>query len=386
MTPLGAYIVLAVFPVFGVFWQEPVAASWGYKHGRLKIPVPPLPPQLKERSERNYRYLLFLQYGLLCTCIYFLMRRYSVPTATVGLHLQHWLRFFGLGVAAGVSYLIYMTAVRWGSRRLFGRATPSGPPEWLSRGSASLWVLSDIVSCFVEEYWRAFCLLSLVGIGHGHLFAVVATSVAFSLAHYRAGPTAFEFGRLSSQAIFGVLFALLFLWCRSIVPTFTGHLVVNLIALYRARAQLRRKLRTGAAAGHGADAEMDESVSGGRCMVTCPLCGGWLGPENLKPGTFRCPGCKQLLQSRKLGGPGTLVLALASGLLAFLIPRWAGVHGNALLIAWFLLVIPISIGCGAILGFFFSLFFPKLERADDERTYIILPPGSSSSSGPSSSP
>jgi membrane protease YdiL (CAAX protease family) len=229
--------------VFTVLRPEPVGIGWAIKLAKLGAPLRPLPPDLRERSERNYNYLLYLTYALVCSCLCFLMLRYSVPSETVGLHLNKWGRSLGLGAAVAAAYVGWLRLAGTVTAMLARRTAAAGQkpppyrgPDYLTRGSAWFWILTDVVGCFVEEFWRAFCLVSLEDIHHGTASAVVATSLAFALAHYRGGQSAaLEFGWLLGHATFGLVFAVVFLWSGSIVPTYTGHLLTNFVALYRAR-------------------------------------------------------------------------------------------------------------------------------------------------------
>jgi len=239
LTEQGAYIALTILPLTAMLSMEPIKSSWGYKHGRRGIlPAPPLPRELSERSERNSRCIRFLISGVQCLSVYYLARKYSVPAADIGLHLRRWPIFVAFGVVAGLMYLVYLRVMRAGGSRLARKEVPYYTPEYLTHGSTSHWVLSNSASCFSEECWRAFCLVSLQQVHHGDMFAIVASSLAFALYHFQMGGRGvlYEFGRLASYAIFGVLFAALFLLTHSIVPAYTGHLLVNLVALYRARS------------------------------------------------------------------------------------------------------------------------------------------------------
>jgi membrane protease YdiL (CAAX protease family) len=334
MASIAAYFALGAFPILALLTPEPVQLRWGIKHAKLKVPLPPLPPELRERSEQNdRRYLRFLQIGLLCTCIYLLMRRYSVPATTVGLHLQGWPSFILVRVAAGLTYLTYLAFLSRVPRWLGAGPAPDRPLDYLSRGSPVLWVVLFLVGCFGEEYWRAFCLVSLEQRGHGAAFAVLATSVAFGLAHYGARQSTVEVGRMFGHATFGALLAVVFLWSGSIVPNYTGHLLVNLVALYRAR-----KLGAGLAVpAPAAGPTPSRPCCGARGMVTCPVCGWKMRRGDIRRERFACPGCKERLrleESRNVG-----LIMVGSGLVALLISFVAGVQGYAFL--W----------CSAILRF-----------------------------------
>ena len=218
--------------------MEPIKSSWDYKHGRRGIiPAPPLPPELRERSDRNSRYIRFPISGVQCLSVYYLAQKYSVAAGDIGLHLRNWPVSVALGLVAGLMYMLYVEVIRSGGSRLARKEIPYNKPAYLSYGPTSVWVLSNIGSCFAEEFWRAFCVVSLQQVHHGAMFAVVASSIAFALYHFQmAGHGVLvEFGRLLSYVIFGALFAGLFLLTHSIVSVYAGHLLINLVALYRGR-------------------------------------------------------------------------------------------------------------------------------------------------------
>jgi membrane protease YdiL (CAAX protease family) len=248
LTPLVTYVSLAIFPVLSLLRPDPIQIRWGMQLAKQKMPFRPLPPHLKERSDQiDRRYLRFFQSGVMCASIYFLMRRYSVSATAVGLRFDHLSRYLALGAAAGTSYLIYLRLVRMAAAILARRPIPYQPVGYLTRGSAMLWVFGNILGCFAEEYWRAFCLFSVMVVGYEQWFAVLATSIAFAFAHYWGHrPTSFQLGYLSAAAAFGVFFALLLLWSNSIVVTYSGHLMVNLVALYRSRRATARVAATSA--------------------------------------------------------------------------------------------------------------------------------------------
>jgi membrane protease YdiL (CAAX protease family) len=170
------------------------------------------------------------------------MRKYALTAAAVGFNLNHWERFLGLGVAAGVVYLAYLRLVVAMNKTLLPAPVPDGSIDHLTRGSAILWFFNHVVGCLGEEFWRAFCLVSLERVHRGAAFAVVATSLAFALGHYQTGhPAPFTLGLLFSYTLFGMLFGGMFFWTGSIVPTYIGHLLINSVTLYQAR----RKRATG---------------------------------------------------------------------------------------------------------------------------------------------
>jgi len=68
-------------------------------------------------------------------------------------------------------------------------------------------------------------------------------------------------------------------------------------------------------------------------MVTCPVCN-WvwqLRREEIKRGSFACPGCNERLRLPEPEGAGTMIVG--SALLAVLIPYLAGAEGYTFLLA-----------------------------------------------------
>jgi membrane protease YdiL (CAAX protease family) len=295
-----------------------------------------------ERILRNHRYLLPVNGAILCTFIYVLMRRYSLPARVLGLHLHGLPIWLGLGVGIGVAYLTLTHP--WAMRRVAG--TSYEGPEYLARGSAGLWVLINLVACFAEELWRAFCLVSLARLNHRAVFAVAITSLAFALAHYGGQrSSSFEIGNLLGYATSGVLFAVVFLWSGSIVATYTGHLLTNLVVLYRVRRAKRTEEREGEVAdGFAISKEpssegsptgnfsrpawrLDDGAEGnggqrvGRpWTLPCPACRREIARADVRSkGSFPCPYCGTPLETDKsLAIPVELASLLLAGSISYL--------------------------------------------------------------------
>jgi hypothetical protein len=322
VTPIAAYIALASFPVLANLRPEPIGIRWAVRHGKLRLPMPPLPPELWERSQRNRRYLLFLTYALVCACAYVAMREYSIPASAAGLHLRHWPIFIGVGVAASVVRLGFQSLMRAIAGTLAAGTIAYHPADYLTRGSPVLWVASDLVGSFAQEYWRAFCLVALLGLHSGVLSAVVATSVAFCLAHYHTRTSAAaQFGYLLTMAGVGVFYALLFLWSHSIVVTCTAHLLGNLVGLYRARKALTAR--------DSAPGDRERARSE---RLACPVCHRRLARADVSLDEwFRCPACRTALRVSVWYRNGLL---FASCVIGPLVAYGVGIKGLWLIVAW----------------------------------------------------
>lgn len=235
MKPVVVYAALLALPAIMLLVPEPVDLSWVIRHTTLATGVASMPAEVKERSRRNAYYLSFLQYALLCTLLWVLMARYSVSTLSIGLSLRHWETFGAIGVAAGSGLLAYSGLVT----RVLRRPTAGSPPRYpfvLIGRSDGQKILLFVAGSFAEEFWRAFCLVCFLRLGHGVVFAVVATSLVDALCHREGTDTFFmKVGRIWAHSISGAYSAVFFLWFHSIVVTWVAHLLYNSVRTYQAR-------------------------------------------------------------------------------------------------------------------------------------------------------
>ncbi len=222
MSALTAYLALAIFPFIINLFPNPVWLRWELKRG-FKEDGAPVPPEIADKIERAGRYMLFFIDAVVAFLVFMMMRRYSVSSIRLGLHLEHWKLHLLVGCAAGISWIglhILLLYLLEGPR--LGSATRS-----TQQGSAALWVSIFFVGAFAEEFWRAFCLFAFTNTGHSIFVSVVLTAIAFSAGHLRS-----SIGGYLGVATLGVGLALLYLWQGSIVATYSAHVVANLGWLY----------------------------------------------------------------------------------------------------------------------------------------------------------
>jgi len=395
VTIAGAFAAVGVFPTLALFfWPEPVRIRWGYSHAKLRVPLPPLPPELAVRSERNLRYVVLVQHALLAGSIGLLMRWYSVPPAALGIHHQRWAASLGLGVVVGLTYLAVLEAARTASARADCDRLAGQLDRFLARGSLRFWVPTQLLACFAEEFWRAFCLVEVMDVHRSAAFAVAVTSSAFALAHLRPGGrhASVEFGRCAAHAVFGVLLAVMFLWSASIVPSYAGHLLVNLVALYRARRRQAGSSATSPAVRGRAevpDAPAAHAVpirgKGLSTMVSCPACGWEMEAADLPRGSLACPACKARLRWPSPSGYQIVGTVAISVLLALVVPYRMGAHGNGLLWYALALLLPLSFAAVSLFSLLRALLFGRKLEIDPVQDsgrilHITGPPDSSSRS------
>lgn len=220
------YLALILFPFSVLFPFNVIAFSWGFRHGSC-----PMPPNLASKSERiDDFYGLWIRGALLLLAVLSMAVHYAMPISKIGLRSNNWR--WNLSIGVGVSVLqICLQGFVW-------RLAPSGkglkPDKRLLGGSPVQWVLSNILSVLAEELWIAFSYVSLKQTGHSTSMSIVLIGVIFGAAHYQYGPGAI------AKALYGVVFASLFQWRGSLVPSYLVHYIGNVGALYWARRSQRR--------------------------------------------------------------------------------------------------------------------------------------------------
>lgn len=350
MSSLAPYIALAILPAAIILRPEPIDIKWNIKHARLHAPTPPLPPELKEAAERNGRILYLLAYAVICGSIYLLARWRSLSAAGLGFQANRRANDLAWGLIVGSAYVGCLKLGRLVADRMARKAEVLRPgfkagsrraPGAYARGNALLWVAIIAAGAFAEEYWRAFCLVSLQGLGHSAALAVGVTSLAYTLAWFETPQrsVAFEIGHYTGCFIRSILYAILFLWSGSLIAPCSAHLLMRLAHLYHARNP--RLL----------------SESDRHAAVLCPECGWKLSGTELKSRLLSCPNCGQRLRRKPPLSAG--VAAAASAALAFLVPYFLGLRNLRLLLAVPLVFLIAFLGIALLTAL---ITLPKLER------------------------
>lgn len=94
--------------------------------------------------------------------------------------------------------------------------------HYFLHGSVILWVTVFVVGGFVEEYWRAVCVVALQQNGYNGIMANLLSAFAFLLAHLSGLPSRIRPGGAGPAMIMGLTFSGLFIW--------TGNLVAPCVA------------------------------------------------------------------------------------------------------------------------------------------------------------
>lgn len=178
---------------------------------------------MRERAAAYTRYALFLVDAIIAALILLFMRRYSVPAATVGLHVLNW-KFY---ISVGIGTALLLNALR----RLLMTWVPinaKGSFTQNVRDSSVLhWVCIFLAGAFSEELWLALCLVVLKATGHSSVLSVFLTLLVFAIMHYSYG----FWGAIGASVVESIS-ALLFLHYGSLLVTFSYHFVGNLGSFY----------------------------------------------------------------------------------------------------------------------------------------------------------
>jgi Type II CAAX prenyl endopeptidase Rce1-like len=214
------YVSLAVFPLLVFFPFNIVAFSWGFRHG-----TQPMPAELASRSKIIDQYVREFSDALLLLVVTSLAIQHSVPFSRIGLRLTGWQWNLAIGLGASVLQ-IALEGLAW---RFFPPGEGFLGDKRLIEGSASQWAFSNLLSVLAEEFWIAFCVITLRQTGHSILTSVALTASVFAATHFQ-----YRLGAIAT-GLYGAIFASLFLWRGSLLPSYLMHYIGNVGALFWAR-------------------------------------------------------------------------------------------------------------------------------------------------------
>jgi hypothetical protein len=206
---------LAIFPLLALFPFNWVEFSWGFHHRR-----DPMPTNLAQKAEKLNLYVLWFRHGLVLALVLGTAAFQSLPFSQIGLRLDGWQPNALIGVGAG--------ALQVGLQRLFWRLRPlsNTNDKRLAAEPRANWILSQLFSVLAEELWLAFCVVSLIRVGHSALVAVLLPATVFGALHYQ-----YRVGAIGT-GVYGAISASLFLWRGSLLPSYLFHYVMNMGSFY----------------------------------------------------------------------------------------------------------------------------------------------------------
>jgi len=166
----------------------------------------------------------------LAALIFFFLWRNGEPNSRIGWRLRGAWREVALGVALYVPFY----AAMYGLERLFLQLGLTGPPAgseaFLRPHGVGQLILAGVMVVVVamteETIFRGYLLLRFSALSRSMVFAVVLSSVIFSIGHGYEGSVG-----VATVGVMGALFAVIYLWRGSLVAPVTMHFLQDFIAI-----------------------------------------------------------------------------------------------------------------------------------------------------------
>jgi len=265
MSTHSAVLALISYPLLANLPPNVIRFRWGFKRG-----LAPMPPDVEAQAEAADRTALFVIYLVLLAVIIFFLRRSSIPAYAIGLTTENWKS----GIAVGG--LLGCVSASVGAVLLRSVAAPDklqDIPE--SRGPLATWCGLTVLASLSVEFWRVFCIVTLVRFDFSAWLAVMIVAVAYGSANLTRS-TASALG----AACFGGVAGFSFVKTGSLLAPVVMSLITAGTYVYRVRHVSLRKRADAASS-----------------AVTCPVCKANFDSAKAKRSlTFlTCPECGEQL-------------------------------------------------------------------------------------------
>jgi len=256
---------LLLFPVLYLLPLNLVRFRWGFERG-----LAPMPPEVQEKAEAADRIEFFVKHAILLVVVVFLMRGSPISVHEVGLTADNWKP----ALAVGIVFSLFPLSVG----KLLLRNMPPAKvlEESESRGPLAAWCGLKTLGSFSNEFWRAFCIVSLIRLDLSAWVAVLIVAVVYGASNLQT-----SVARALGSATFGGAAGFLFLYTGSLLSPLTMVFVAAGAYLYQVRQAIRHP----------------ES----RYSSPCPVCGAIIRRSEVhKAGDIlACPSCGESLTTRK---------------------------------------------------------------------------------------
>jgi predicted RNA-binding Zn-ribbon protein involved in translation (DUF1610 family) len=281
--PAGyAIFILVFYPFLFNLPLNLVRFQWGFKQG-----VAQMPPDVQKRAEAVDRAVLVVMYLILLMTVVLLLNRSLISTYEVGLTTANWKSAMALGV------LFSYVPVGLGAllQRFLAADKPEEDPE--SRGPLAIWCGLTVLGALSVEFWRAFCIATLIRLELLPWVAVLVVAIA-----YGASQITTSTANAAGVATFGATAGFLFVKTGSLLAPLTMSLIAAGARLYRVRHLASRVLRTVVALGYPGGSKIGEKAQNTRRSVICPSCKASFNPGKVKMTltSFTCPDCGEVLE------------------------------------------------------------------------------------------
>jgi membrane protease YdiL (CAAX protease family) len=166
--------------------------------------------------------------ALLCLVLYFIWRNQE-PVERVGWNFAH------LGGDVGLALILFVPVYMGGNAianvlHEIGLSAPARRPSFLAVGGLKQLVLAltivTVVAVVEETVFRGYLMLRFEAVSGSRSAAVISSSFMFALGHGYEGMA----GAIS-VFVLGVVFALLYLWRRSLVAPIVIHFLIDFASI-----------------------------------------------------------------------------------------------------------------------------------------------------------
>jgi predicted RNA-binding Zn-ribbon protein involved in translation (DUF1610 family) len=261
---------LVLYPFLYLLPLNLVRLRWGLGEG-----IAPMPPEVREKAEAADRGVLCATHIILLILVVLLMRSSSISVYEVGLTTENWKPAVGMGILFSLLPL--------GLNEL---ALRNVPPEKIldqseSRGPAAVWYGLITIGSFTNEFWRAFCIVTLMHLGLSPWLAVPIVAVAYGALHIQT-----NVAKTLGSVAFGGAAGFLFIDTGSLLSPLTLGLLVAGANLYQVRRMASNR-----------GIHRPES----RFSKPCPVCGAIirLSEVHRAADILACPNCAESLTTEK---------------------------------------------------------------------------------------
>jgi len=233
MTDLKDYLALAAYPIIGIFVFDWWGARWAAEHHKMVLPT-----DIARKVEEIGRPLQFLRFALLFAALRAIAGSRFWSIVPIAGHVHSWHVLVLAGAIGAATMLLSRQTVAYYSRN----SVYPESNEYLLRGSAALWLAVFLIGGFVEEFWRALCIVAFEQSNYNAASIILMTAVAFSIAHQSGLPSRIAPGlsNAGAEVLLGLILGVLFAWSRSLVPPYVASVLyysANFVLTRRAASQ-----------------------------------------------------------------------------------------------------------------------------------------------------
>src|SRR5260370_2576590 len=240
---------LVLCPFLSLLPFNVVRVRWGVERG-----LAPMPPEVQEGAEAADRVVLCVTHIILLVIMVLLMRGSPISEHEVGLTADNWKPALGMGI------LFSLFPLGLGELLLRNMPPEKVREEPESRGPLAALCGLNTLGSFTHEFWRAFCIVSLIRLGLSAWVAVLIVAVVYGTLHLQTSVAS-----ALGSATFGGAAGFLFVNTGSLLSPLTMGLITAGAHLYRDRQASSSIERIGTNQG----IRHPES----RYSRPCPVCG-----------------------------------------------------------------------------------------------------------------